>query len=173
MVPEHPLGSFDGSSSPVPHHQAINFLPGMTVSFKIGLFTVFTVSSASFSSSSEHVTPPSVAFSDSLLSTCSIFMVVVYVFLLFSNFREQKNHLGKLILFIIIIIIIIIILFLGLHLWHMEAPRLRVPSELPLPPLATAPATQDPSCICGLHHSSQQCWIPDPLSEARNQTCIP
>ena len=30
-------------------------------------------------------------------------------------------------------------------------------------------ATQDPSRICDLHHSSQQCWILNPLSEARDQ----
>ena len=30
----------------------------------------------------------------------------------------------------------------------------------------------DPSHVCNLHHNSQQCLIPDPLSEARDQTCI-
>ena len=48
--------------------------------------------------------------------------------------------------------------FLGLHLWHMEVPRLGV--KLELQPLAytTGPATamQDPSLICDLHHSSWQ-----------------
>ena len=29
---------------------------------------------------------------------------------------------------------------------------------------------QDPSCICNLHHSSQQGQIPNPLIEARDQT---
>ena len=33
-------------------------------------------------------------------------------------------------------------------------------------------ATPDLSCICNLHHSSQQCRIPDPLSEARDWTHI-
>ena len=33
-------------------------------------------------------------------------------------------------------------------------------------------AVWDPSCICDLHHSSWQCWVPDPLSKARDQTCI-
>ena len=42
--------------------------------------------------------------------------------------------------------------FLGLHLRHMEVPRLEVELELQLP--ATATASQDPSCICNLHHSS-------------------
>ena len=30
----------------------------------------------------------------------------------------------------------------------------------------------DPSCICSLYHSSQQCQILKPLSRARDQTCI-
>ena len=35
---------------------------------------------------------------------------------------------------------------------------------------ATATATRDPTC--DLHHSSRQCWIPEPLSETRDQTYI-
>ena len=62
--------------------------------------------------------------------------------------------------------------FLGLHLWHMEVSRLGVESELQLLACTTATATQDPSCICDLHHSSQQCQILNPLSEARDWTCI-
>ena len=31
---------------------------------------------------------------------------------------------------------------------------------------------QELNHICDLHHSSQQRWIPDPLSEARDQICI-
>ena len=59
---------------------------------------------------------------------------------------------------------------LGLHTRHMEIPRLGV--ELELQPLAytTATAMWDPSCICDLHHSSQQCQILNPLSETRDQT---
>uniref|UniRef100_A0A4X1WCH5 Uncharacterized protein n=1 Tax=Sus scrofa TaxID=9823 RepID=A0A4X1WCH5_PIG len=53
----------------------------------------------------------------------------------------------------------------------MEIPRLGIESELQLPAYTTATATQDPSHICDLHHSSQQCWILNPLSEARDQTC--
>ena len=29
-----------------------------------------------------------------------------------------------------------------------------------------------PSCFCNLHHNSQQCWIPNPLSKARDWTRI-
>ena len=50
---------------------------------------------------------------------------------------------------------ILIFFFLGLHSWHMEVPQLGVQSEPQL--LAYATATSDPSCLCSLHHSSQQC----------------
>ena len=49
--------------------------------------------------------------------------------------------------------------FLGLHLWHMEVPRLGVKSGLQLLAYTTARAMQDPSHVCHLHHSSQQCQI--------------
>ena len=41
-----------------------------------------------------------------------------------------------------------------------------------LQPLATATATQDPSRICDLHHSLQQRGILNPLSKAKDRTCI-
>lgn len=56
--------------------------------------------------------------------------------------------------------------FLGPHLWHMELPRLGMESELQLPAGTTATATLDPSRVCGLHHSSRQYQILNPLSEA-------
>ena len=65
-----------------------------------------------------------------------------------------------------------LVVFLGPHLWHMEVPRLGVELELLLLAYATATAMQDSSHICDLHHSSWQCWIPNPLSRARNQTCV-
>ena len=58
--------------------------------------------------------------------------------------------------------------FLGLQVQHMEGPGLRVKSELQL--LAYTTAKQDPSRVCDLYHSSQQCWIRNPLSEARDRT---
>ena len=51
----------------------------------------------------------------------------------------------------------------------MEFPRLGVELELQLPAYATA--TPDLSCICNLYHSSGQCYIFNPLSRARDQTC--
>ena len=53
-----------------------------------------------------------------------------------------------------------------------EVSRLRVESELQLPADATATAMWDMSCVCNLHHSSWPCWILNPLSEARDRTCI-
>ena len=54
----------------------------------------------------------------------------------------------------------------------MEVPWLRVESELQLPAYTTATAMQNPSYIYNLHHSSWQCCIPNPLSEARDWTRI-
>ena len=66
----------------------------------------------------------------------------------------------------------------------MEVPRVGVKLKLQLQAYTTATATRDPSrvCdltyttahsqVCNLHHISQQCQIPDPLSEARDRTCI-
>ena len=62
--------------------------------------------------------------------------------------------------------------FLGPHLWHMEVPRLQVQLELQLLAYATATATQDLSRVCRLHHSSQPQQMFNPLSEARDQTCV-
>ena len=60
--------------------------------------------------------------------------------------------------------------FGGANPWHMEVARLRGKWELQ--PLACATAMWIPSCICDLHHSSQQRWILNPLSKARDRTCI-
>ena len=60
--------------------------------------------------------------------------------------------------------------FLGPHLRHMEVPRLGVKSELQLLAYTIATATEDPSHICNLHHSSWQCQILNPVSEARDRT---
>ena len=56
----------------------------------------------------------------------------------------------------------------------MEIPKLGIESELQLPAYATATAIamQDPCHIYDLHHSSQQLWIPDQVSKARDRTCI-
>ena len=54
----------------------------------------------------------------------------------------------------------------------MEVPRLEMESELQLPACTIATAMPDPSRVCNLYHSSQQCRILNPLSKARDQTHI-
>ena len=52
---------------------------------------------------------------------------------------------------------VFVFVFLGLHLWHVEVPRLEVKSELQLLASTTATAMQNLSCICNLHHSLWKC----------------
>ena len=54
----------------------------------------------------------------------------------------------------------------------MEVLRLGVESQLQLPVDSTATATQGPSLVCNLHHSSWQRQILNTLSEARDQTSV-
>ena len=54
----------------------------------------------------------------------------------------------------------------------MEVPRLETQLEPQLLAYTTALATPDLSHICNLHHSLRQCQILNPLSEARDRTCV-
>ena len=60
--------------------------------------------------------------------------------------------------------------FLGLPLWHMEVLRLGV--ELKLPAYTLATAMPHPSYTCNLYHSSWQCQILNPLSNAMDCTHV-
>ena len=51
-------------------------------------------------------------------------------------------------------------------------PRLGVESELHQPAYTTATTMWDLSRICDLHHSAWQRQILNPLSKARDQTCV-
>ena len=62
--------------------------------------------------------------------------------------------------------------FLGPNPGHMEVPRLGVQSELQPLAYVTAAAMRDPRYICDLHYSSWQRRILNPLSEARDHTCV-
>ena len=55
--------------------------------------------------------------------------------------------------------------------WH-KVPRLGVESQLQLPTYTTATATRNPSQVCDLHRSSQECLILNPVSKARDRTHI-
>ena len=62
-------------------------------------------------------------------------------------------------LFYLFVYLFIYFCFLGQHSRHMEVPRLGVEVELQLPAYTTATATPYLSCVCNLHHSSQQLRI--------------
>ena len=68
--------------------------------------------------------------------------------------------------------LILFFVFLGPHPEHMEVPRLGVTSELWPPAYTTTTAMPDPSRVCDLHHRPRQCRILNPLSKARDRTCI-
>ena len=55
---------------------------------------------------------------------------------------------------------------------HMEIPRLGIELKLQLTAYTTATAMLYPGLVCDLHHSSHQCQILNPLSKARDQTCV-
>ena len=56
--------------------------------------------------------------------------------------------------------------------FNMKVPRLGVTPELQLLTHTTVTATWDPSHICNPQHSSQQHRVLNPLSRAKDQTCI-
>ena len=60
--------------------------------------------------------------------------------------------------------------FLGPHLRHIEVSKLGGELEIQLLAYATATATQDPSHVYDLYHSSWQRQILNPLSNARDRT---
>ena len=62
-------------------------------------------------------------------------------------------------------LIFFFLVFLWTHLQPMEAPRLRVESELQLPVYTTAIAMPDASLLCDLHCSLQQHGILNTLSK--------
>ena len=69
-------------------------------------------------------------------------------------------------------ILFICFFFLGAHLCQVEVPSLAVKLKIQSPAYTTATARRDLSRVCNRHHSSWQCWILNPLTEARGQTCI-
>ena len=83
-------------------------------------------------------------------------------------YRNGNCHLNS----FYFIIFLFYFFFLGPHSWHREVPRWGVKLELQLLAYALATAMPDPSYVCNLHHSSQQCRILNPLSKAKDQTHI-
>ena len=78
----------------------------------------------------------------------------------------------------------ICLFFLRLPPRHMDVPKLGDESKLQLPACTTATATwlrircchelwcRSPNRVCDLHHSSWQHLILNPMSKARDRTCI-
>ena len=62
--------------------------------------------------------------------------------------------------------------FLGLHLWHMDVPRLGTEWELQLPAYTIAAATWASKPHLRSTPQPQQCRIPNPLIKTRDQTHI-
>ena len=85
--------------------------------------------------------------------------------------RKRKKERKKLLLSFILCICLFVCLFaLSWAAPAAEVPRLGVESE-PWPPAYTrATATQDPSRVCNLYHSSWQRRIVNPLSKGRDRT---
>ena len=65
------------------------------------------------------------------------------VFLLPRGHSEAPIIMG----FCFVFVFVLFFVFVGMHLWHMEVPRLGVKLELQLPAYTTATATPDPSLV--------------------------
>ena len=70
--------------------------------------------------------------------------------------------------FLFLSFLFLVFVFLELYLSRMEIPWLGIESEVQLLAYTTATAMWDPSHVYHLHHSTQQCWILNPLSKARD-----
>ena len=82
---------------------------------------------------------------------------------------EKMQHFDKL---VVCVFCLFVFCSFGWHLQRMEAARLGVELELLLPAYTTATAMPDPSCVCNLHHGSQQHWILNPMRGARDRTPV-
>ena len=72
-----------------------------------------------------------------------------------------NNHVG--------VCSFVCLFILGPPPWHMEFPGQGSNQSYSCQPIPQ-PHQWDLSCVCDLHHSSQQHWIPESLIEARGQT---
>ena len=70
------------------------------------------------------------------------------------------------------LVVFVLFCFLGLSPPHTVVPRLGVQSEVPLLPHTTAAVTPLRCLVCNLYHNSWQYQTLNPLSGARDRTCI-
>ena len=95
-----------------------------------------------------------------------------------SSISHQLN--SKSISFLYKYAVIMIHIFFSFHshficaIWRFLGLWVELELELQLPAYTTATATAMPypSCICDLYHSLWQCWIFNPLREAREQNHV-
>ena len=90
----------------------------------------------------------------------------------------EKHTCGSSGFCFVFFVVVFVFCFLFFFFWLFRAEftahtssQARVKSELKLPAYTRATAMRDPSHVCHLHHSSQQCWILKPLTKARDRNC--
>ena len=103
----------------------------------------------------------------SKITTCPPFSYFAHTFSVAPHAPEDGGFLGFFCFFCFDFLP-----FLRLLPGHVEVPRLGVKSELWPLIYTTATAMPAPSSICDLHHSSWQCQVLNPLSEARDWTLV-
>ena len=99
----------------------------------------------------------------------SILKIFIEIQLIYTVVLISGVTQSRFILFIYLFIhsFIYLFIFLGLHLRHMEVPRLGVESEQQLPTYTTIIAAQDPNGVCDLYHSSWQHGTLNPVSKGQ------
>ena len=78
------------------------------------------------------------------------------------NFRQR--------LVFLFVFVFVFFCFLGPHWQHIGGSQAQGRIRVILPAYVTATAMPDQSPVCNLHHSSQQRWILNTLSKARDGT---
>ena len=86
----------------------------------------------------------------------------LHILLLCHLFLREDNFV------LLLLLLLLLLCFLGIWKFQVEGSS----PSCSCRPCVTAPATQDLSRVCDLHHSSGQCQIINPLSRAKDQTCI-
>ena len=102
-------------------------------------------------------------------------LYLCFISIFFCHFLKVFLHLFLFVFWVWVWVLVLLLLLLFVFCFfkvvqYMDVPRLRVESELHL--LAYTTATWDPSQVSELYHSSQQHQFLNPLSEARDRTCI-
>ena len=97
---------------------------------------------------------------------------MIYILCSFSFTEHKMLHFHPYFLFFYILKFYFIVFFGGPDPQPLGFPRLGVTLELYSLAYTICTPMPDLSCIWDLHHHSLQCWILNPLSEARDPTCV-